>query len=285
MGSNQAPGKAYLSVCAIYRDEARYLREWVAFHRLVGVERFYLYNNRSSDDHLEALAPYIEDGTVDVREWRLYPGQIAAYEHCVAEHRDDSRWIAFIDVDEFLFSPTGRPVSELLVDFEAFPGIGVHRTAFGTSGHLTPQPGLVIENYTRRAREENTQGIIKTIVDPTQVERAHSCHAFFYRDDGLAVDENREPIGPPIVRTDSMSHSLLVLNHYWTKSEEECRKKLSKPTAYGRPRSSAAHQHALGGTLNQVLDEEILRYLPALREELARVDGTGEGVAAPGRSA
>ena len=273
MGSNQAPVKAYLSVCAIYRDEAPYLREWVAFHRLVGVDRFYLYNNRSSDDHLEALAPYLEDGTVELRDWRLYPGQVAAYEHCVREHRDDSRWIAFIDVDEFLFSPTGRPVSELLADYEAWPGVGVNRTVFGTSGHVTPPAGLVIENYVRRARDEDTSEMIKSIADPGQVDRCKNCHAFIYRDGAFAVDELKRPIGPPISHTESMVRSLLVANHYWTKSEEECLRKLAKPTAYGKPRFDAAHQRALGGVLNEMRDEDILRYLPALREELARVEG------------
>ena len=30
-------------LCAIFRDEARYIAEWVSFHRLQGVERFYLW--------------------------------------------------------------------------------------------------------------------------------------------------------------------------------------------------------------------------------------------------
>ena len=47
---------SYLSICAVYRDEAPYLREWVEFHRLVGVERFFLYNNDSVDEHREVLA-------------------------------------------------------------------------------------------------------------------------------------------------------------------------------------------------------------------------------------
>ena len=38
-------------------------REWVEFHRLVGVERFFLYNNFSEDNHMEVLAPYIEEGS------------------------------------------------------------------------------------------------------------------------------------------------------------------------------------------------------------------------------
>ena len=51
-GSKRTP---YLSICAIYRDEAFYLREWLEFHRLVGVERFFLYHNLSIDDHLSVL--------------------------------------------------------------------------------------------------------------------------------------------------------------------------------------------------------------------------------------
>src|SRR5688572_30328980 len=133
--SSGATPPVYLSVCAIYRDEAPYLREWVEFHRLVGVERFFLYNNRSVDDHLEALAPRIEDGTVVQTEWPMVPGQRGAYDHCLQERRDQSRWIAFVDIDEFLFSPTGRPVSEVLADYEQWPGIGVNRLRFGTSGH------------------------------------------------------------------------------------------------------------------------------------------------------
>ena len=39
-----------LAVGAIFQNEARYLREWIEFHRRQGVERFYLYENNSSDD-------------------------------------------------------------------------------------------------------------------------------------------------------------------------------------------------------------------------------------------
>src|SRR3954454_3236476 len=131
----------YLSVCAIYLDEAPYLREWIEFHRLVGVERFYMYDHESTDDHLAVLAPYIENGTVVVQEWPIQPGQLEAYDHCVATHGDETRWIACIDIDEFLFSPTLRPVSEILPDYEQHPALAVNWAMFGTSGHLTKPEG------------------------------------------------------------------------------------------------------------------------------------------------
>jgi hypothetical protein len=29
-----------IAICAIFKDEARYLLEWLAFHRLIGVDSF-----------------------------------------------------------------------------------------------------------------------------------------------------------------------------------------------------------------------------------------------------
>src|SRR5512133_3338974 len=55
-----------LAVCAIFRDEARYLAEWVSFHRVQGVEKFYLYDNRSTDDWRSEREPELAAGVVEV---------------------------------------------------------------------------------------------------------------------------------------------------------------------------------------------------------------------------
>ena len=128
--------KHELAVCAIYRDEADYLAEWVEFHRLVGAERFFLYNNFSEDHHREVLAPYVEEGLVTVRDWPVLDGrvgQIAAYDDYLRWHRYDSRWIAFIDLDEFLFSPGRSSLPDVLADFEEWPR---RRAALGVVRHL-----------------------------------------------------------------------------------------------------------------------------------------------------
>ena len=39
--------KYNVAVCAIFKNEAPYLKEWIEFNHLVGVEHFYLYNNNS----------------------------------------------------------------------------------------------------------------------------------------------------------------------------------------------------------------------------------------------
>jgi hypothetical protein len=266
------PDRAYLAVCAIYRWEAEYLREWVAFHRLQGAERFFLYDNGSEDGHLEALRPYLEDGTVVLHPWDVHPGQGPAYDDCLEHHGRDARWIAFIDCDEFLFSPTGRPVTEVLREFEPWPGVGVTRIWMGTSFHRTRPAGLVVENFAHRLDLPEPNRAIKSIVQPARTERRLNAHHFAYRDGALAVDEQLqefEGFVPP-----SSTCNLLRINHYFTKSEQEAIEKFERPQAGTGKLRAALSLEALRRRNERfaVPDDTIQRWLPELRRELARVE-------------
>jgi hypothetical protein len=277
--------KPYLSICAIYNNEGVYLREWIEFHRLVGVERFFLYDNASDDDHEAVLEPYVADGTVVLERWPQFPGQKLAYNDCLDRRGDESRWIAFIDLDEFLFSPTGRPLPELLVDFERWPGVGVNWCVFGNSGHRTPPPGLVIENYLRRRQDAVPRHRqIKSIVDPKRADRSLSPHNFRYLDKAFAVDENQRPIaGPQRAMTDEVSFSRLRVNHYWTRSAEEWSRKLTTLEPWtGTPRQSYERRaltdlDRLERALNEHYDDTITMYAPALREALGMEPAAARG--------
>jgi hypothetical protein len=269
--------KPYLSVCGIYWNEAPYLREWIEFHRLVGVEHFFLYDNRSTDNHHEVLAPFVEEGFAEVRHWDVFPGQLQAYDDCIKRHRDDSHWIAFIDIDEFLFSPLGRPVPEIVGEFEEHPAVGAHWCTFGDSGHDTKPPGLVIENYVMRSTEVNRNWAIKSIVQPARtVSAGNNPHYFEYDDRSFAVNENHEPMTGALGRVVPHIHEKPVferlrLNHYVTKSKEERRAKLARPIAFNGKFKNAEHVMKRDVELNQVRDETILMYLPALKEVLAQL--------------
>src|ERR1700677_829122 len=60
------PKRYNFSVCAIFKNEATYLREWLEYNLLIGVDHIYLYNNGSTDDSLIVLEPYVKNGTVTV---------------------------------------------------------------------------------------------------------------------------------------------------------------------------------------------------------------------------
>lgn len=55
---------------AIFRNGARYLPEWIEFHSR-RVERFYIYENNSTDDWEAAIAPFSD--IVELHRWPELP--------------------------------------------------------------------------------------------------------------------------------------------------------------------------------------------------------------------
>jgi hypothetical protein len=265
----------YLAACTIYRDAASYLGEWIEFHRLMGVERFFLYDNGSSDEHRDLLAPYSEDGVVVVHDWAMpFIGRrgrsrasIRAFDHCLRAHREDARWIAFLDVDEFLFSPTGTALPELLREYEDHSGVCVSRADFRSSGHRERPEGLLIENYThRRPVRPDDHVPVKSIVDPRRTAAALGAHTFVYNEGG-AVDE----LGRPVDQLDSrglkpVSWSRFRINHYASRSQEETEAKQERWRTLGSSGRARGPAPPAGGEL----DETLVADAPAGREAIKR---------------
>ncbi len=267
-------GKHYLGVCAIYRWEAQNLREWVAFHRVVGVDRLFLYDNASDDEHREALAPFIDDGSVTLHEWPVFPGQGSAYDHCLARHGHEARWIAFLDVDEFLFSPTGRLLPDVLRDYEQHPGVGVSRAWMGTAGHETRPEGLVLANFDSRLHLPEPNRSVKSIVDPSRVKLRLNEHWFEFEGGAPTVDEHHQPL-ETWIRPGELTFDLLRINHYFSKSEQEAMAKFDRPQAGGGKLRPELKLRGLRkrNELHGRPDHVIQQYLPSLQKELESVGG------------
>ena len=62
----------YLTLCAIAKNEGRYLQEWIEYHKMLGVEKFFIYDNESADNTREILQPYIDTNLV---EYCYFPGK------------------------------------------------------------------------------------------------------------------------------------------------------------------------------------------------------------------
>ena len=257
-----------LTACLKFKDAARFLPEWIEFHQMVGFEHFYLYNNNSTDDYRGALAPYCEEGSVTLYEWPDVPAFPKSDEHCVAHHRHEARWIAFLDDDEFLFPVLGTDIRKILRRYEAFPALAVHWVMFGSSGHLRRPEGLVLENYLRRAQD--IRPTIKSVVNPRRIAAPASTHRWFYKNGLIACDENEQPVHTS--RSVPATAEILRINHYWSKSLEDGHNKVARGAVdqwtLDNPRSIKLW-HEFDCRINEIEDREILRFVP----ELATVTG------------
>ena len=246
----QAKAHHELAVCAIFREEGPFLEEWLRFHEGVGVTKFYLYNNFSTDSFSEVLAPFVARGVVELTDWPFSTGQLAAYQDCLRRHSQDARWIAFFDIDEFLFSPASRDIRLVLREFADLPGVVVYAAFFGSSGHTRRPQRPLIESFTRRALLSHCSG--KSIVNPRHVYKV-GVHTFKYlhRD---ALDTARRVCTPESIPV----WDRLRINHYWSRSLEDLEAKVARGDASTpTPRDSTWH-HAYEAGLNVEEDRAIL---------------------------
>lgn len=142
--------KYKVSVCAIFKNEAPYLREWLEFNHLIGVGHFYMYNNNSEDDFRTVLEPYIKSGLVTLVEWPYNQKQMEAYMDCIQKYSSETKWLGFIDIDEFIVPKSTDTIYEFLQPFEKKAGsVNIYWRLFGTSGLIDRDlDGLVSEDFT-----------------------------------------------------------------------------------------------------------------------------------------
>jgi tetratricopeptide (TPR) repeat protein len=216
----------YLSLCLICKDENDYLAEWLDYHILVGVERFYIFDNESRVSLRESLKDYIEKGWVVVVDAPGKGVQLFAYDTCLRMFGKNSRWIGFTDTDEFLVVHTGQDLKEFLKDYEAYGGLAVSSLFFGSNGHKTRPAAGQLASYTLRTDETFFENdLVKCIVQPDKVLAPNSPHDFIFQEKYYCVNEAKIHVD---FQRFPNSIQKIQLNHYFCRSQAEIDAKLSR---------------------------------------------------------
>lgn len=264
------------SIAAIVKDEVAYLEEWIQFHRCIGVDHFYLYDNSSTDGTAELLKRYEEEGLVT---YLPFPGtamQVLAYQDVMQRFQNESKYIAVLDADEFLFPMGNKKIVDVVEEifsqhrkqkmpyFEKNAGaIGVNWRVYGTSFLKQKTDGLVIRRFRyRKTGNEGANIHIKCIFNPRAVVKMEVHFAKFVAG-YCCISENGSEI-PGAYFRDGRCRKLRI-NHYVTKSEEEYieRKKRGRADACEAPPSEESIRKGLiqyQKEYNRQYDPILLKY-------------------------
>ena len=275
------PGDAFyeVAVVAIFKGEEEYLQEWIEFHRVVGVEHFFLYDNGDSLAARELLSSYIEDGVVTYIPFPEFPDkamrskygknqfrklsmQNLAYGDFVRLYAPHCRWAVKIDLDEFIYPvPPFNTLSEAFDRFDkpGVKGFSVRAYRFGPSGveHRSGKP--VIETYSMRYPEpdKNWKVVGRSRLLST-LSRYHGAHNWFYKLTSFARH-----------LYDDQTCAAVRINHYYVKSREEYLDKIERHSVGHKAGKETADKWPLGDAQANFQDEgDILHFLPALKERL-----------------
>lgn len=261
-----------LAIAAIFRDEAPYLKEWVDFHLLMGVERFYLFDNLSTDSPRTVLEPYISNGLVELVCWPFeHKGvtefnemQCLAYERAIYAARGKTKWLAIVDTDEFLF-PVEGSVLDVLKRFESYGGVAVNWQMYGTSNVAkVPDGKCMIEMLNHKLPTfQGANHHVKSIVRPECVLGCDNSHSMNYAPGFFQVNTAEIPFEgrlSPTIQIDT-----LRINHYILRDEHFFSTK-KIPRLQNWRGGNANQWRAKYAGLNQIEDTAIHRFLPFLKK-------------------
>lgn len=266
-----------VTLCAIARDERPYLLEWVAYHRLLGFDRIIVYDNDSHDGGSALLGDLAAAGLIEHRPWPDRPdrsAQTSAYLDAVL--RCATRWILFLDIDEFLDLKADAGIVAFLARFPVdVAAIGLNWRIFGSAGQRASASDPVVARFDRAApRDHPLNRQIKTlaVAEAIYLVRPHRVRLMH----GRYVDAMGEPLDPgrgfaPV------RHRLAQINHYAVKSRAEFDDKRRRGCVLRRPGDPMKLTHRDGSYFadhdrNEDIDRSIRRRLPALLDEMRSID-------------
>jgi hypothetical protein len=261
-----SPSKPTTAICAIAKNEGRYLPEWIAYHKLIGFDEILVYNHESDDDSGAVLDSFAEHGVTQVA-WSVPPRtkpQWLAYADGLERLRDSAAWIAFIDIDEFVVLPQHASIGALLTDFGHYDALAVNWKMFGSSGRIEPGEGLVIDRFRRCAPlpySSNRQ--VKTIARPSAVVRplVHTCE---FAEGAEYRTVFGEVLPPGVGKSRLVSHDVIRINHYFTKSWEEWQQKRARGRGAkweGHPKKQRSDDEFYAEDRNEFREREITRFI------------------------
>ena len=215
-----------VAICAIVRNENRYLREWVEWHKGLGVEKFFIYDNGHGND--ENPRDVIgDDPQVEIFDWRDRDGntQCEAYDECYREHGGEFGWIGFIDLDEFVRSD--KPIIDVLKSLQA-DVVAMSWRMMTDNGLVHYDPRPVQERFTQPAEDlkPETQ-FVKSFV------RGGIEGLSFDKDPHMPHHPALEVVNPdggkaPQCSVGTGSREVAWIDHHFTKTAEEFVQKVAR---------------------------------------------------------
>jgi len=274
---------ACVCLVAILKDEQPFLDEWLLYHRMLGIDHFFLYDDDPDAPLEEFLKPHQEYVTVVPWFGRSFsmPGvdrQTKAYWHAFEHYATAYEWMAVIDGDEFIVLREHQDLKVFLNSFPEASAVSLHWHVFGHNGFFDDPPGLITASLTRRMLAPSRN--IKTITRTASIRGIISAHYCLLKN-GAWVDPNhrmfREDIYPG--KTD-VAH----INHYQCRSFTRWMNRVTRgvPGIDEAPIVDKANLWRLDPELclrqfvttvarnkNEYVDEYMLKYKDSLEEKIA----------------
>lgn len=213
----------YLSLSSCIKNEGPHVQEWLTYYKSIGVEKFYIYNNRSTDDTEDKINELsFRDDIIIIDYHTNNPDrQGLAFQRSKLEYGKNTEWMIYCDSDEF-FMPTEPTDLRIFLDkYKDFSGLGVGWQIYGSSGHILRPEGLCLENFLHKAKEDwGPNYHVKVVVKPQETQGYITPH--MWKTEKGIVNENGDVLNEEMKgRIKEISVKTIRVNHYFNRSYED----------------------------------------------------------------
>lgn len=269
-----------VSIITQFRDEAKYLKEWIEFHLLVGVDKFYMINHLSQDDPHSVLQPYIDKGIVILEDvmiefaepqHKTFNNEIKLVHNTLPRLHNlmknaDTSWVMFLNVDEFLYPTEKNNLKDVLVEYpETIGQVSVNWQMMGNSNYELKDGELLTEKLTRCSLNNEVQKHVKSLVRKQAYENIDSVHYCKIKGKYKTSDSNGDIRNTTQEKwqTKTPVYDRLTINHYVFRDLTYTSKKLETYMMWGR------HIDGEYGKLyNEHTNTDIQRFIPELKNRM-----------------
>lgn len=211
-----------IAICAIIKDEHRYLKEWIDYHLGIGFSHIHLFEDYGSKPHEEIVREYKDvtlstveaEGVADDRDAKCHASrQFNLYSKQIEKLSEKYDWAAFIDIDEFITLDDSVTLESLLEPYKEENGVYLYWKMYNANGLVEYEDKPVRERFTQTTEchpKKEAAWMVKSIVNlnkGTWLDSLHHVH------DGVNT------IGIKTARV--RCYKKAWINHYFTKSWEE----------------------------------------------------------------
>jgi hypothetical protein len=227
------PTKRIALVTSI-RDEGINLLEWIAHHRLLGIDDFIIYANDITDGSADLLNMLAVQEVIQL-VWNttaladvgptVFPVQAKAFFHACEFLREsrDYEFLYFADPDEFLVTRPMlehpdmlRPLDDLWGRIGGAAAVAFSWKWFGSHCAYRRGPGLNFQRFRHAVHADK----VKTIARTNRCLSFSTSHMPRLPHGDVVLDGSLNPVAAPGFQMPA-SYGYGQVNHYWNKSFEE----------------------------------------------------------------
>ena len=223
-------GKTKVAMCAVVKQENKYLKYYIDFYKKLGYDHIYFYDNNEpgdeSIDDLQIVKDGINNGFITKIKYKndnqFY--QIVYYD-CYEKYNKEYDWISFFDIDEYLMLvPKNTTIQQFLDNprYKNCDTIKINWRLFTDNDQLDWEDKPLIERFPIESDFTNENKHVKSIIRGKiyykNFRRNNNAHSIYNNIKACSASGKKTNwayyLWPPDLKYAS-------LNHYVTKSIRE----------------------------------------------------------------